>query len=106
MKPKPATPIITLDDVTHVAQLANLPVTPAKLTLFQQQLSSILEYVRLVQQADTASVTETAQTTGLTNVFREDVVDSSRTFTQVQALANAKQTHDGYIVAPTVFEDN
>lgn len=98
--------VITLDDVAHVARLANLTINPTKLQTFQKQLKSILEYVRLVQDAHTQDVLETSQTTGLINVLREDRVDTSRSFTQADALANSQQTHNGYFLVPSVFEEN
>lgn len=97
--------LITPNDVAHVAKLANLTLTPAQLAKFQPQLESILEYVRLVQQASTDGVEETAQTTGLTNVWREDVVDDSRTLTQQQALSNTKHTHNGYFMVPAILQE-
>jgi aspartyl-tRNA(Asn)/glutamyl-tRNA(Gln) amidotransferase subunit C len=96
--------MITSDDTAHVAKLASLPVSNEKLKIFQAQLGSILEYVQVIQSTDTAQVKETHQTTGLTNVMREDVVDDSRTFTQVEALSNAKHTHKGYFLVPAIME--
>ncbi len=95
--------LITEDIVKHVAKLANLPIPEKKLPLFQKQLESILEYVQLVQSTDTQGVPETTQTTGLTNVWRDDIVDDSRTLTQEQALKNAKKSYKGYFVVPSVF---
>jgi len=97
--------IITQDDVSHVAKLANLKLSPQQLQKFHPQLESILEYVKLVQAAPTQQVEETSQTTGLTNVWREDIVDSTRTFTQDQALSNAHAQHNGYFVVPAIFEE-
>jgi aspartyl-tRNA(Asn)/glutamyl-tRNA(Gln) amidotransferase subunit C len=96
---------ITTDDVAHVAKLANLPIPTAKLQVFQSQLASILEYVQVIQSTDTKNVPETHQTTGLTNVLRADRVDNSRTFSQEEALKNAKHTHKGYIMVPAILED-
>lgn len=97
---------ITLDDVAHVAKLANLPVNDNKLKTFRIQLSSILEYVEVIQNTDTSKVEETHQTTGLTNVLREDVVDDSRSFSQEEALANAKHSHNGYFLVPAILKED
>lgn len=97
--------LITLDQVKHVIKLAKLDIDASRFKDFQKKLESIMEYVKLVQEAPTDGVVETAQTTGLTNVWREDVVDDTRTFTQEQALSNAKKTYEGYIVVPAVFEE-
>jgi len=97
--------MITLDETAHVAKLASLPVSPDKLKTFQSQLGSILEYVEVIQSTDTTQIAETHQTTGLTNIMREDVVEDSRTFTQAEALTNAKHTHEGYFLVPAIMGD-
>ena len=100
MKSFPITPAV----VVKVAQLAHLTLTPVQEEKFAKQLSSVLAYISKVQALDTNNVEETSQVTGLTNVFREDVVDTERMLTQEQALSNAKKTHKGYFVVPAVFD--
>ena len=95
--------LITTDEDSHVAKLANLQLAPSKISKLQTELESILEYVQAVQKAPTDKVPETSQVTGLTNVWREDVVDDSRTFTQEQALSNAKSTHNGYFMVKAIL---
>ena len=98
-----ATPAISLSDVKHTAQLANLPIAEAKLPHLQQQLESILEFVKTIQTVDTDGVPETTQVTGLENVWREDEVEDSRTFTQLEALSNAKSTYNGFFMVKAVI---
>lgn len=95
---------ITIQDVQHLAKLANLPIDKSKYKKLQEQLGSILDYVRAVQTAPTENTPETTQVTGLSNVWREDVVDNERMLTQEEALSNAKRTHDGYFVVDAVIE--
>ncbi|MFH0750020.1 MAG: Asp-tRNA(Asn)/Glu-tRNA(Gln) amidotransferase subunit GatC [Candidatus Gottesmanbacteria bacterium] len=94
----------TIIDVAHIAALANLQITDAQKEKFSSQLSSVLGYMAKIQSLNTDGVAETAQVTGLTNVFREDIIDDKRTFTQEEALQNAKRTYNGYFVVPAVFE--
>ena len=94
----------TIIDVAHIAALANLQITDAQKEKFSSQLSSVLGYMAKIQSLNTQGVVETAQVTGLTNVFREDSIDEKRTFTQEEALQNAKRTYNGYFVVPAVFE--
>ncbi|MFZ2025092.1 MAG: Asp-tRNA(Asn)/Glu-tRNA(Gln) amidotransferase subunit GatC [Microgenomates group bacterium] len=91
-------------DVAHIAALANLQITDAQKEKFSSQLSSVLGYMAKIQSLNTDGVAETAQVTGLSNVFREDIIDQKRTFTQEEALQNAKRTYNGYFVVPAVFE--
>ena len=89
---------ISLADVKNVAHLAKLPVSDALLEKFHTQIGSVLGYMSRIQSLPTDSVEETSQVTGLENVFREDVVDRARMFSQEEALANAKRVHEGYFV--------
>lgn len=97
--------VITTDDVKHVARLANLPITDDQIPKFQSQLESILEFVKTVQTVDTDGVPETTQVTGLENIWREDVVEDSRTFTQDEALSNAKNKHNGFFMVKAILAE-
>lgn len=90
-------------DVNYVAQLANLKPTPTQFQKLQAQLPAILEYVNRIQQLNTDSIAETSQVTGLTNIVREDRVDSNRMLSQKEALSNANATPKGYFVVKSIF---
>lgn len=81
-------------DISHVAKLANLPLTDEEKKKFEKQLEETITYVESLDKVDTKGVEPTSQVTGLENVTREDVVKPS--LTQEQALSNAKQTHNGF----------
>ena len=65
---------MTQEEVQKIARLARLELTSEELGKYAKQLSNILEFVNTLQELDTKDVEITAQVTGLTNVFREDVV--------------------------------
>lgn len=90
-------------DIARVAKLANLPIDEKQRRLFTSQLAAIVAFVSKLQQVPTKTVAPTAQVTGKTNVFREDVVDAARMLTQEQALKNAKETRNGYFVVPSIW---
>ena len=91
------------EEVLHLAKLARLTLTDAQVDIFSEQLSSVLSYMSKIQKLATKGVKETTQVTGISNVMREDIVDSSRTFTQEEALENAKESRNGYFVVDSVF---
>lgn len=93
---------LTIDEVKHVAKLANLPLSDEEITLFIVQLSAILAFVSKLQKIDTKDVGETSQVTGLENVFRADEIDNERLLTQEEALANAKETQNGFFKVPKI----
>ena len=98
------TELITLAEVRKIAVLAMLPISEVLITKFHPQLALVLEYVSKIQKIDTDNVAETSQVTKLENVFREDVVDRQRMFSQTQALSNAKRIHDGYFVVNAIIK--
>ena len=63
-----------------------------------EAFETTLAVIEQLQTVNVEGVTPTFQVTGLENVMRDDVVDENRMFSQDQALANAKATHDGYFV--------
>jgi len=65
---------LTKEDVLKVAQLARIELTEEEVKRFQQQLSDIFGYVDQLQEVDTKGIEETAQVTGLENVFRPDEI--------------------------------
>lgn len=89
-------------DVLHIAKLANLPLTKDEAEEYEKQLSSILDYVDLLQKVDTDNVTETSQTTNLENVKRDDTTSPS--LSQDQALANTKIKHNGLFKVKGILE--
>jgi aspartyl-tRNA(Asn)/glutamyl-tRNA(Gln) amidotransferase subunit C len=90
--------------VHHIAVLSNIPVTKSEEEKLAQGFSTTLAVVDKLMDVDTKNIEPTHQVTGLENVWREDKVDLSRTFSQEEALANAKNKHNGYFVVPQVIE--
>lgn len=80
-------------DVSHVARLANLNVSPVEKDKLEKQLSSVLEYIEKLKELDTKNIAETSQVTGLENVERDDTTSPS--LSQDEALSNSKSTHNG-----------
>lgn len=63
---------LTNEGVVHVAKLSNLTLTKPEIVKFRRQLSSVIDFVRKLQEVETEGISPTAQTTGLLNVLRED----------------------------------
>lgn len=95
---------ITDAQVEHIAELARLNLSVDDVEKYKGQFNDILEYVGKLQEVDTANVQPTSQVTGLTNVYREDVVEESLPQSVVTALAPESQ--DGFVVVHAVFSDN
>ncbi len=94
---------MTKINIKHVAELASLPISEEKLKKLEKQLEETLEHVDRLQDIDTSKVTGTNEVTNLSNVTREDIVESS--LTQEEALQNAKKTYNGFFVVPVIIEE-
>lgn len=95
---------ITNTQIQHIAKLANIPVSDEEATKLAAGFEKTLETIADLKAIDTTGVTPTSQVTGLENVWREDIADEKRTFTQKEALANAKATYNGYFVVPRLIK--
>lgn len=95
-------PIISLDDVKHVAALSSIAVSDDEAARLQAELDTILGYVKQLGEVDTTGVEPTYQVTGLTNVDRPDeIIDYG--VSQAELLQNAPARQDGQIRVPKVL---
>jgi aspartyl-tRNA(Asn)/glutamyl-tRNA(Gln) amidotransferase subunit C len=93
---------LTMEDVRKVALLARLRLSDDELAVMQQQLSSILGYMDMLQEVDVTDVPTTAQVTDVVNIVRPDEVRPSLPVEAV--LENAPQHAEGYFKVKPVFE--
>ena len=89
--------------VKHVAKLASLPLTSEEEEKFSKELGETLDYAEKLNEVNTTGLEGTNQVTGLVNVTREDVVGPS--FSQEEALSNAKETYKGYIKVKAILSE-
>ena len=65
---------LTKAEVLSLARLARLRLTPQEVDRYLVEMNSILDYVELLNSADTYELKPTSQVTGLVNVYREDEI--------------------------------
>ena len=87
---------ISLEDVKKVANLIKIKLNDDGLRSMFKQLRVALDPVKCFNELDTENVKPTFQTVISGNRLRPDVVRPG--LTQAEALSNAKETLDGYIV--------
>lgn len=90
--------------VHHIAHLANIPVTADEEKKLADGFSTTLGVIDRLKKVNIKDVEPTHQVGGLVNVFRDDVVDTDRMFTQEQALTNAPQSHNGFFVVDQILD--
>ena len=95
-----ATTKLTRADVEHIAALAHVALSEAELTLYQEQLSAILDHAAQLQELDTDAIPPTATVLPLRTVLRDDA--PAETLSTEDALANAPAARDNCFVVPPV----
>ena len=111
---------VTEKDVTYVADLANLELTPEERTGMVRDLNSILGYIDRLNELDTSNVEPMAQVSDRYGVdvdaskqgserfayaYREDVPEGLRkSLSQEAALENAPDADGTFFRVPKVIE--
>jgi aspartyl-tRNA(Asn)/glutamyl-tRNA(Gln) amidotransferase subunit C len=109
---------VTSKDVAYVADLANLELAEEERTGMLRDLNSILEYVDLLNELDTADVPPMAQVSDRYGVdeskqgserfayaSREDILEGLRkSLPREEALGNAPDADDDFFRVPKVIE--
>ena len=101
---------VTLDEVRHVAQLANLELTAEELPHMQHNLNTILGYIAQLNELDTAGVPAMAQVGEMLGgaVHREGEtlrVDQVRpSLDRAAVMVSAPETDGKFFKVPKVIE--
>lgn len=94
---------ITAAQVQHVATLARLRFDPGSSEKLAYELTSILQYVKILSKVQTEDVPPTSHALDpQSNVLRADLVSPG--LSQAQALAPAPAATDGMFRVPRVVE--
>lgn len=94
---------LTREQVEHVAKLARLSLTAEETERYRDQLSSILGYVEKLQALDVSNVPPTSHAVEVESTpLRED--RAWKSLSNEEALANAPEAIDGYILVPRIIE--
>ncbi|MBI2103769.1 Asp-tRNA(Asn)/Glu-tRNA(Gln) amidotransferase subunit GatC [Candidatus Woesebacteria bacterium] len=96
---------LSSDDVKHVSQLAKLSLTDNEVKKFQKQLEKVIDYISELNEVDTKNIEPTSQTTGLTNISRDDKVISEDCLSQENTLSGTSKKHNSYFVVPGILEE-
>jgi len=97
-------PMISKEEVKHIAKLARLGVSEAEVQHFQKDLSAILDMVGKLEEINVDNIEPTAQVTGLENKTRRDESERKEGKASKNILANAPDSKDNYIKVKAVLE--
>ena len=95
---------VTENDVTYVADLANLELTEQERARLVKDLNSILGYIERLNELDTSNVPPMAQIAaaeGFNAMRRDELLPC---LPNEEALTNAPDAHGGFFRVPKVIE--
>ena len=94
--------MIKREKVEHISALARLGLSEKERERMQKELSSILDYIRLLEEVDIADIA-VFQSQALKNVMREDRENEKSKKKNEKLLELAPQTKDGYIKVKAIL---
>ena len=94
---------ISLEEVKHIAKLANLPLSDSEIKKLATQLTSVIDFnVSLLNKVSTESVEPTAHVSGAENILRADEAEPG--LQTSEALQNTKNVHNGFFKVKPILE--
>lgn len=96
---------LTVEDIKGIAKLARLALTPEEEIRYAEELSAVLSYIDILNEVDTESTPETAQVTGLVDVYRSDVAVQQHPETRQKLVSLFPKSEGSMLSVPAVFED-
>lgn len=91
---------ISIKQVEHVAELAKIELSDEEKLLFTEQLNTILDYFKVLDEVDTSNVQPMLSVLGLRNIWRDD---TPLPYLSVEdALANVPRNERGYVKSPKI----
>lgn len=96
--------MIEKKDLEHMGWLARLELSEEDKEKYTPKLNSVLDYFGELDEVDTEGVEPTYHILPMSNVFREDEINSpAKPLTQEEALSNAPKKQDGFFKAPRMM---
>lgn len=96
--------MIDKDEVKHIAKLARLDLDEEELEEFQEELSSILDYVDQLKELDVSDVEPTSHSVDIKNVMREDKAEDTDTELVKKLRKAFPDEEDGYDKVKSILE--
>ncbi|RLC65316.1 MAG: Asp-tRNA(Asn)/Glu-tRNA(Gln) amidotransferase GatCAB subunit C [Chloroflexi bacterium] len=93
---------LSREEVQHIAELSRLALSEEEQSLYQEQLSAILEYFERLQELDTGEIPPTATVLPLRSVMRQD--EPRMWGEREEMLENAPDAVAGCFRVPAVLE--
>ncbi len=89
--------------VRYIANLAKLKLSEKEVEMFTEDLNSILEYMKLLNELETGDVEPLFHPVEKETTFREDKLKTG--FTRELAFKNAPKTDGEFFLVPRVIQN-
>ena len=97
--------MIDKEQVEHIAKLARINLTEKEKEKFSAELSSILDYIEKLNQADISNIKPISQAMGLNNIVRDDIeIQKADIEMRKKILKGAPEKKDNYFKVPKILE--
>ncbi len=93
--------MISKDDVKKVAKLARLGITEKEAENFQKELSAVLEYFELIDEADVSNINPTHHSAE--GLLREDKVINEKDLVVEKLIESAPEKKERYIKVKAIL---
>lgn len=94
--------VLSEEEIKYIAKLSRLKLNENEVKEFTNQLNSILDYMKKLNEVDTEGIEPTSHAFKIVNVFRDDVVKDSRPIEDM--LKNAPERHNEFYKVPKIIE--
>jgi aspartyl-tRNA(Asn)/glutamyl-tRNA(Gln) amidotransferase subunit C len=94
---------LTQDEIREIALLARVGVSEEEVASYQKDLSAVLAYFEKLQEIPTDDVEEIGHITGMTDIYRDDVVEEMDDLGKKMIMDNVIEEQDGFIKVKSVL---
>ena len=91
------------EEVFHLATLVKLLLSKKELSMYQDQLSETLSYVKNLGELKTEHVVPTSTTAFLENVYFEDGDENNRGLSVTEAMSGSEKIKDSLFIVHRVL---
>jgi len=95
---------LTKKDILHLAKMMKLNLSEGEVEKFRGEMSSILDFIKELEEVDISKATEVGQVTGEENNWRKDTINKLDSDPET-LLKAAPDRKDDFIKVPQVFKD-
>jgi len=96
--------MISSKELQHIAKLARLGFGPSEVKRFQEELSSILDYLKKLKEVDVSEVKPTSYPFLAENVMRDDKVTKREETKNKKLLDLAPEIKEGYFKTKSILK--